>query len=115
MVRWATDTLHVKEVLIIPCMNRLDRYGFTREDDMAISHRFNTTRRLLNAQLRAAVAKMPGVKMANETDSPNMFSDTAPSDTSRFADLVHPKDAGAKELGEGILAHGLRLFSRLPF
>lgn len=113
LARWATDTLHIKEVLLIPVMNRTDKYGFTRENDMTISHHFNETRRQFNAELRAEIAKIPGVRMANESDSPAMFADNAPADITRFADQVHPLDPGAKELGEGTIGHGIGSFEKI--
>lgn len=113
LVRWASDTLEVKEVLLIPVMNRTDKWGFTREADGSKSKHFNESRLWLNVQLRAATSKMKGVRMAKESDSPAMYSAQAPTDTSRIADQVHPCDKGAEELGTGTIAHGIASFGKI--
>lgn len=113
-VRWARDTAHVPEVLVIPVMSRADKqWGFTRESDGSESRHFNEYRRWLNGRLRAEIASIKGVHMANESDSPAMFADNMPADTKRCADEVHPLDLGAEELGKGTIAHGIASFGNI--
>ena len=99
---WVQDSLGVKEVLIIPIMNRQDQYCLDH------TKTFNQDRIWVNAQLHAS--NLPGVHVANETDSPAMYQEQSPLDKKRFADFVHPLTAGSKELGEGTIAHGIASF-----
>lgn len=112
VVRWMRDTARVAEVLVVPVMNRLDaRWGFTREaDGVTKSRKFNEYRLWLNDRLRAELATTPGVRVAPEWCSPRMYGRNSPYDGKRFADLVHPLDLGARELGEGTIAHGIASF-----
>jgi lysophospholipase L1-like esterase len=103
VVRWARDTAHVANVLL---MNRTDKFGFTRESDGSKSTHFNESRLWLNTQLHAL--KTPGVDVANEIDSPDMYADDYPTNKVFCTDEVHPLDARAKTLGEGTIAQGIR-------
>jgi len=110
VARWAHDTAHVAQVLIVPCLNRTDKWGFTREADGSESHHFNESRLWLNKQLHSQAAAWPWARVANESDSPAMYADDYPADKKRCADEVHPNDFGAQELGTGTIAHGIARF-----
>ena len=111
--RWAHDTAAVGEVLIIPVMNRKDKWGFTRNADGATRYRFNEARLWVNSQLHAQVRGLRGIRVASEADSPRMYAENYPDDTVRCADKVHPWDQGARELGEGTIAHGIASFGNI--
>jgi lysophospholipase L1-like esterase len=113
VARWAQDTAHIAEVLIIPVMNRKDKWGYTRHADGTIIHQFNEARLWLNKELHARAPMLNGVKVADEAYSPAMYAESYPDDTVRCADKVHPWDQGAKELGEGTIAHGLAKFDKM--
>ncbi|MBO2012707.1 SGNH/GDSL hydrolase family protein [Hymenobacter negativus] len=113
VAHWARDTAHVAEVLIIPVMNRKDKWGFTRHADGTIVYQFNEARLWLNKELHARAHTLSGVKVADEVYSPAMYAESYPDDTVRCADKVHPWDQGAKELGEGTIAHGIASFDKM--
>ena len=48
VARWAHDTAHVAQVLIVPIFNRTDKRVFTRESDGSKNHYFNESRLWLN-------------------------------------------------------------------
>lgn len=110
---WAHDTMHIAKILIIPVMNRKDKWGLTYEQDGTKCYCFNEARLWLNAQLHIKTRALNGIQVANESDSPRMYAASYPDDTTLCADKVHPFDPGAKELGEGTIAHGLARFSRI--
>ncbi len=110
VARWAHDTAGVQQVLIIPVMNRKDKWGFTRTADGSTLYRFNEARLWVNRQLHARTQNLKGIRVGNEADSPKMYAESYPEDTVRCADQVHPWDQGARELGEGTIAHGIAGF-----
>lgn len=113
IANWARDTAHIAEILLIPVMNRKDRWGFTYRPDGTIVCQFNEARLWLNREFHARARTLKGVKAADEQYSPAMYAENYPDDTVRCADKVHPWDQGAKELGEGTIAHGIAKFNKI--
>lgn len=111
---WAHETAEIPQVVIVPIMNRADRFTRTWESDGSWSNHFNASRIWVNAHLHQQVGKYPWARVAKESDAPAMYADTLPTDTLRCADGVHPRDIGAKEIGEGTIARGIASFGQLP-
>jgi len=107
IARWAHYTARIDEVLIVPLLNRKDRWGYSRRIDGIAESHFNEERLWLNAQLHARARRLSGISVGREVDSPRMFAEAYPDDTLRCADKVHPTDLGAKELGQGTIARGI--------
>jgi hypothetical protein len=107
VVDWARDSAGLHEILIVPVMNRGDSKNphFTPATFQA----FNASRVWVNEQLQQ-LATRPGVHLAPAGASPREYAAEAPHDLTRYNDEVHPMVLGAKELGEGTIAHGLSSF-----
>lgn len=108
VVDWARQA-GFREVLLVPVLNRMapgSRPGL----NPLYFQQFDASRTWLNEQLLAAVATRPGVHVAPIAASTAMYSKEAPLDITLFNDKVHPTSKGAKELGEGTIAHGIASF-----
>jgi lysophospholipase L1-like esterase len=110
---WAHEVAEVPQVVIVPIMNRTDKFTRTWESDGSWSNHFNESRLWVNAELHRQVGAYPWARVASEPAAPAMYAEDFPADSVRCADGVHPLDAGAKEVGEGTIAHGIASFGHL--